>query len=942
MNKLAQLNDHKQSFWLDYIRRDLMSSGELKRMIDEDGLRGMTSNPTIFQKAMASGDMYDASIKKASKKGRSTLQVFEDVAIEDIQKAADVLRPVYNASHATDGYVSLEVNPYLANDTAGTIKEALRLAHRVKRPNLMIKVPGTKEGIPAVQALVSKGLNINITLLFSVRFYKQVVEAYIKGLEARVRKGQPIKNISSVASFFVSRVDASVDKQLDKIIHEGGPFKDVASEILHKIAVANAKLAYEHYMDVFNSARFKKLLKKGAQDQRLLWASTGQKDKRLPDTFYIDELIGPQTVNTIPPATADAFKDHGTLENRLLTGLGRAKEAINSLGNIGISLGAVTQTLQEKGVQSFKESFDSLLHVVEAKRQFLEGTVGQNQVFSLGKSHGSYHETLSKMKDEKWIEKIWNKDANLWKSDEDHKKIILNSLGWLRVMDVVENNLPVLDEIVKDIKKSKFTHILLLGMGGSSLCPEVLRVTFGKKSGFPDLAILDSTEPASVAQRASRAKPEKTLFIVASKSGSTTEPNAFLATFYDLVKKKKGAKAGDNFIAITDPGTMMNEIAKLKKFRHIVLNPPDIGGRYSALSFFGMLPAALAGIDVKALLESAKKMAASCSPYTPVEHNAGGTLGAALGALAKDGRDKLTFVLSKDIYSFSTWAEQLIAESTGKDGVGIVPIESEGLEGPDQYTDDRAFVYIRTKSKKDATTEKKLNALQKAGFPVIRITIDNKTDIAGEFFRWEFATAVAGAVLGINPFDQPNVQEAKDLTKQLLKEYKDQGEFKAETPIYDESALRVYTTNGVRPTSSLEDVVKALLAEIKPHDYVALLAYIERDDKNIKALQEIRHIIQKEKKVATTIGFGPRFLHSTGQLHKGGGNNGVFISITADDKKDLPVPGMGITYAILKEAQARGDWGALKNKGRRAFHFHFKDEQAGLATLQKILKRIGK
>ena len=940
MNPLSKLNEYGQSFWLDYIQRSLMTSGELKRLINEDGLRGMTSNPTIFQKAFINGKEYDQALKKAAQKNKSTYDVFEEVAIQDIQKAADVLRPVYNKSQATDGYVSLEVNPKLAFDTEGTIQEAKKLVKKVKRPNLMIKVPGTKEGLPAIQALLTAGININITLLFSVDVYKDVLEAYIKALEARVRKGLPIKKLASVASFFVSRVDTLIDKQLDEKIAAGGSSAEASQKLLHKIAVANAKLAYEHYLSQVESPRFQKLKKKGAQVQRLLWASTGTKDKRLPDTYYIDELIGADTVNTMPPATADAFREHGTLGKTLAKGFDEARASLGQLSELGVSIDKATQTLQEKGVESFVKSFDGLLQVVGAKCELLAGNHQKNVTFSLGRFENDFQETLERITNENWIKRIWAKDASLWKSEDDHQKIIKNALGWLTVMNTIEDKIPFIEGLVKDIRKGKFTHALLLGMGGSSLCPEVLRLTFGKKGGYPDLAILDSTEPSSVIERAKRSKPEKTLYIVASKSGSTTEPNAFLAYFYEEVRKKKKGKAGENFVAITDPGTSMEKTAKEKNFRHIIFNPPDIGGRYSALSFFGMFPAALMGIPVKDFIQKASRMAAACSPYTPVEKNPGALLGAAMGTMAKAGNDKLTFFISKEIGSLGTWLEQLIAESTGKEGKGILPVESEPIQSPEYYGSDRIFVHITTSKDKDKSVSKKVASLEKAGFPVVRINMNSKIDLGAEFFRWEMATAVAGALLGINPFDQPNVQEAKDLTKKLLNEYVASGEFEKEKSLYQEPDTLVYSSNGQTPGSSFEEILGDYLRQVQPNDYVSILAYIRRDARNWAILQSIRQHIQKSKKVATTIGFGPRFLHSTGQLHKGGSGQGVFITITADDMKDLPIPGQTYSYAILKEAQARGDWGALVNRGRRALHIHLKDLSKGLTKLEQMVKKV--
>lgn len=940
MNKLVELWSHKQSYWLDFIRRNMLKNGELKKMVAQDGLRGMTSNPTIFEKAIGAGDDYDQQLKALALKGLSPNAIFEEIAITDVRDAADILKPVFKSSKGTDGFVSLEVSPDLANNTEGTTAQAIHYWKKVKRPNLMIKIPGTQACIKSIEDSLASGVNINITLLFSVENYKQVLEAYLKALERRVKKGQPIKNLSSVASFFVSRVDVIVDKELDRLIAENGSLAGAAKNLLHKAAIANAKVAYAHYEQVMASPRWAKLKAKGAQPQRLLWASTGGKDKRLPDVLYIDELIGPDTVNTMPPATAEAFKDHGNVQEKIREGLDQARRDLAALSSVNIDFEKYMQKLQDDGVNLFIGSFDSLMRVVGAKAEVLTGRLAREATFNVGTYQGDVNKALERIDAENWTKRIWEKDAALWKSDDAHKKIISNSLGWLTVPDVVRRNLKLVNDIAADVKKAGFTHALLLGMGGSSLCPEVLRLSFGKKAGYPDLAILDSTEPASVADRAKRSKPEKTLYIVASKSGSTTEPNAFLAYFYDLVKKKKGAKAGENFIAITDPGTQMEKIAREKNFRHIVLNPSDIGGRYSALSFFGMLPAAIMGIDVSKLVDSGAGMAAACSPTLRASANPGAHLGAVMGSLAVAGRNKVTFFLSKDIASFATWVEQLIAESTGKEGKGILPVESEPLGSPAEYGMDRVFVSISTKS--DTATEKKLVALKKAGHPVISIRIKDAYSIPAEFFRWEFATAVAGGLMGIDPFDQPNVQESKDLTKQFLEQFKSQGKLSSDQPTLQEQGVSAFAFNGGRQAGSLEELIHNLLGDVRAGDYVALLAYLERNPKHEQALQQIRDAIHKSKKVATTVGFGPRFLHSTGQLHKGGDNSGVFLQITADDKKDLPIPGEPYTYSVLKEAQALGDLSALTNKHRRAVRIHLHDADKGLALLRNIVKKATK
>jgi transaldolase/glucose-6-phosphate isomerase len=938
MNTLVQLWSHKQSFWLDYIRRDMLLNGQLKKMVADDGLRGMTSNPTIFEKAIAAGAEYDNDLKKYALQGLSTYGIFEKLMIKDIQLAADILKPVHKASGGTDGYVSLEVAPDLGDNTQGTIDQAKRLFKTVGRANLIIKVPGTPAGIPAIEELTAAGVNVNITLLFSLDGYKQVLEAYIRGLERRAKKKLPISKISSVASFFVSRVDSVIDKKLDAIIAKGGDDAAHAKAILNKVGIANAKLAYLHYESIIATKRWTALAAKGAQVQRLLWASTGTKDKRLSDVAYIEELIGPDTVNTMPPATIEAFRDHGRLEDKIKTNVDGAQSTIAALGALGIDLEDEMKKLQRDGVRLFIGSFDSLLNGVAAKRELLTGQKLKQATLQLGDSAQPVAETLSRLEKDNAVKRIWEKDPTLWKSDEAHQKIIKNSLGWLTVASAVKRDWPRLQAIAADARKAKFTNVLLLGMGGSSLCPEVLNIMFGSKSGYPKFSILDSTEPASVLERAGRSKPEKTLFIVASKSGSTTEPNAFFAYFYDQVKKKKGAKAGENFIAITDPGTHMEQVANEKKFRHIVLNPADIGGRYSALSYFGMLPAALMGIDGVALLDGALDMAGACSPLVRASQNPGAVLGGALGTLANGGRNKLTFFLSNDIASVATWMEQLIAESTGKEGKGIVPVESEPMLDAADYAADRIFVSIQTKP--NLPMKKKLQALKKAGHPVIEITIPGKHAIAAEFFRWEFATAVAGAVMGIDSFDQPNVQESKDLTKEYLDKYSSAGSLGAPSPLLENEKFAIYSNYSAVKGTDATELLTALVNAMRPGDYVALLAYIERNAANEAALQKIRRHILTTKQVATTIGYGPRFLHSTGQLHKGGSDEGVFIQITAADKKDVAIPGAPYGFAVLKEAQALGDLVALNRRGRRAVRIHLKRGLSDLKTLGDLLTSV--
>ncbi len=531
--------------------------------------------------------------------------------------------------------------------------------------------------------------------------------------------------------------------------------------------------------------------------------------------------------------------------------------------------------------------------------------------------------------------KIWNKDARLWKAEAEHQRIIQDSLGWLSVMTLIRQHRANLAQFAVEVVKAGFTHAVLLGMGGSSLCPDVLRLTFGEAAGFPRLHVLDTTDPASIRALQAPLDLRHSLFLVASKSGTTPEITAFSQYFFEQVRQLRQDHAGEQFVAITDPGTPLERLGAERKFRRTFLNPSDIGGRYSALSFFGMIPATLMGLDILRLLDRAEAMARACASGVPAYENPGLWLGAILGALAKAGRDKVTFLCSPEIVSFGYWVEQLIAESLGKDGTGIVPVEGEAVGEPGVYRSDRLFVHLRLDGSADGRLDEAVRRLEQGGHPVVTIRLHDRYDLGAEFFRWEFATAVAGAILGVNPFDQPNVQESKDNTKRLLAEFRAAGKLPEAEPIFAGGPILLYgdaaTAAAIRGAKDLPQALSAHLGRIKAGDYVALTAYLEAAPAHAAALQAIRLAIRDRFRVATTLGYGPRFLHSTGQLHKGGGEDGVFLQFTAEDPLDLPIPGEPYTFGVMKAAQALGDLQSLQRRKRRALRIHLAGSiEAGL------------
>lgn len=923
-NPLVELQKFGQSVWFDTLSRQLITSGELKRMRDEDGVRGVTSNPTIFDKAISHSDDYDAQIRQLVTSGASADEIFYRLVIKDIQDAADILRPVFDESGGTDGFVSVEVSPKLGYDTEGTIKEVRYYHEKVNRPNVMIKIPATKDGLPAIENMIAEGININITLIFSVQRYIEVTEAYLAGLEKLQKSGKkPLKEVASVASFFVSRVDTLVDKMLDELIAKSTEPERTQHlrDLKGKAAVANAKIAYEKFEQIFlNSDRFKKLQEQGAQLQRPLWASTSTKNPAYSDIKYVQTLIGPHTVNTMPLETLEAYKDHGHPALTVRDDLQESHQVMQQLAEAGVDLDEVWKQLEENGVNAFDVSFDQLMKSITDKRQQMmsQGSGGgdghkKEEVASHPKAQaqGSANEgqanpaftnmaPLSQavgIDPARAVEDVWTKNASFWSDDPKQQASVKNRLGWLDSIELMQNRAGQISSFVDEMRHAGFKAAVLLGMGGSSLAPEVLRETFGVKRGYMDLHVLDSTHPAAILNLERQLDVEHTIFIVSSKSGTTTETLSFYKYFYEKVKAIKGDDAGENFIAITDKGTPLTTTGQEQNFSAIFTNPSDIGGRYSALSYFGMVPAAFIGIDLEKLLDRAHAMQEACRATSSSVWNPGLVLGMQMGSAAKSGRNKLTIITSDEVNSFGVWAEQLLAESTGKEGKGILPVAGEPLGAVEVYGNDRLFVYLRLNSeKRDKEQEAKLDALEAAGHPVVRLEMNDIYDLGAEFFRWEFATAIGGAILGINPFNEPNVQESKDNTNRVLDEYKQKGQ------------LPEVNTGNI--------TLQSLLQQAEPGDYIAIQAYLPPTAENEQQLQADRVALRNESKLATTLGFGPRFLHSTGQFHKGGPQIGLFIQVIDEIAEDVPIPGEPYSFGTLIKAQAIGDFQSLQKRDR--------------------------
>jgi len=948
-NRLIEVQTCGQSIWMDYIQRSLMTSGKLKTLV-EDGIVGMTSNPTIFGKAIGGSEEYDDAI--AGLLDLDVMEIYEALAVADIQAAADVLREVYDRTEGEDGYVSLEVSPLLAYDTDTTLSEAKRLFNVVNRPNVMIKIPGTAEGVPAIEEAIAAGVNVNVTLLFSVENYIEVALAYIRGLERRLEAGEDVSHIASVASFFLSRIDTVVDNILESNIQSGrsrGEFEHgrINRRLMGQAAIASAKLAYDEFKTLFEGERFAKLRAAGARVQRPLWASTSTKNPNYPDTYYVDSLIGPHTVNTLPPNTIEAFRAHGTVERTLDQDVEGARQVMADLAQVGVQIDRVAQQLQSDGVESFANDFRRLLDAIEGKREAIRLGFSQRQDVVMAAYEYGIRDILARLDKNDIPARIWDKDPSVWKEESTHQQVIRERLGWLDIVDAGDDFYAPLYALRDEVKGRGYTHALLLGMGGSSLAAEVMRQTFGVQPGFPDLMVLDTTDPQAISLATGAIDLERTLFIVSTKSGDTIETISLYRYYFGLVEAKKGSGAGEQFIAVTDAGSSLEATAREKGFRAVFLNPEDIGGRYSVLSYFGLVPAAVMGLDLERLLASARQMALACQRHIPTASNPGAWLGATMGHLAERGHDKICLVASPQISSFGLWAEQLIAESTGKEQRGIVPVAHVVPDDPRNFDDDQVFVYLRLDGP-ETGLDGQVKALQRAGFPTLTLHLPDTYALGGEFFRWEFATAVAGHLLQINPFDQPNVRESKENTQRLLDIFREQGAIPEDEPVLEEDGLKLYAdakTAGILRRIGEQrgfdygELINLLLAHIttaRSGDYLALLAYLAPTEKHDRLLEAIRDELRHATTRAVTLGYGPRFLHSTGQLHKGGPNKGVFIQITVENNEEIPIPGEPYDFMTLKRTQAQGDLQALQAKGRRVVRFHLPEGSVS-AGLERVL-----
>jgi len=924
MNTSIQLRNIRQAIWFDNIQRSIIKDGTLAGMITRGEIYGVTSNPSIFNQAITKSRDYDIALQALALAGLNAEEIYAQLAMEDIRDAADAFLPLYYSSNRKDGYVSIEVNPLNALDAGKMLAEARKIWKDYSRPNLMIKIPATKAGIQVVYELIREGINVNVTLIFTLVQYAHVMEAYQKGLEERVQTGGDLSHVASVASFFVSRVDTRVDQLLEELVARDPSQAHFAASLMGKAAISNTRLAYELFQQWLSKPAVVGLLKQGAQIQRPLWASTGTKNPTYSDVLYVNDLVAEDTVNTVPPVTLKAVLDHGKASEAITHNLQDAHHIIEDLKKVDIYLEVVGAELERDGVAIFAEAHRNLLAAIEKKRD--------DEVKRMGSLAGNVSVLVKELAEQNIIEKIWMHDPSAW-GKAPGADDLTNRLGWL---DLPERMGPILGEVDafrNELLLEGITQIYVLGMGGSSLAPEVFKLVYPSNDNM-QMQIVDSTDPDQIKKVTEGLIPGKSLVVVSSKSGSTSEVNALFEYFWKRFEAVLMGQTGNHFLAITDPGTKLYQLAQEHHFRKVFLSDPNVGGRFSALTVFGLVPAGLLGVPLVKILEESQSMHRECKITHPASRNPGFVLGCLLAAAAGNGQDKLSLLLDAEIRPFGAWLEQLIAESSGKNGKGILPIVEEFTLPIDTYGYDRLFVYLRL----NGLFDQQINQLTMAGHPVLIYELDDKESLFKEFYRWEFGTAVACAALGENAFDQPDVQDNKARTIAKIAQFKSVLSFTEPDLILENSEVRIFAPNYMELTSEmdLKQVLRALLTRTKTGDYLAINAYLPYTLENNSGIVEIRKAIQTRTGIATTSGYGPRFLHSTGQYHKGGPETGIFLQITSDATQDIHYG--DLTFGQLERAQALGDYDSLADRKRRIVRIHL--QTMTLSRLADIIKNL--
>lgn len=933
---LAVVRRHGQQIWLQGPRRFALSSEELAALVSEGTVSGFVFDMDVVDAALVDGADYAAARERARSSGWAPDRLLEDVLLEDAAAAAALLQKWRPGDASTRSWVAVDLPPHVGLAGEATAVWAGRLAEVTEGATALVKLPGTRAGLQAAENVIAAGYGIYLHHLFTVEQVRSALAAYLRGLRLALAAGRDLSRAAAVAAVNLLRIDVAVDQLLHDCMRRSEDDRDLLESLLGRAALGTARVAADTVREFTEDAEWVRLQGKGAVPPLLAWEGTRTSSPARREMEYLEELIGPGTASVVSWSALAALRDFGKPSPRLGRGIDEAREVLDDIAGAGIDLEAVADDLQKAAAGSDERRFGRLLNTVaagSARAQFDVAAGGLEQ---------ELRESLRELEKAAVGRRLWSRDASLWSTDDTDAPAIRNRLGWLALPETMREEALPLAAIARSRAGAKEGMALLLGMGGSSLGADALRIAFECRN----LTVVDTTAPGGIAAAAGRLQVDRSVFVVSSKSGGTAETDALEKFFFDQVSAVRD-DAGSRFFAVTDPGTPLHELARNRGYARVWLAPPDVGGRYSVLSVFGLLPAALMGIDVGRLLASAHRMAVLCGPEVPAHLNSAVVIGALMAVGARHGRDKLTFLTPPRLAGLGDWAEQLIAESSGKRGQGIVPVSREPLGDADRYGEDRLFVHFRVAGEEARANDELADEMQRRGHPVVRIVLTDVMDIGAELFRWEMATAVACAAMHVNAFDEPDVRDAKERAGALLQQYREEGRLGEPQPDFEEGSLAVMapsTYEGLRqrlqPGSGLESWLSAHLRGARPPDYVGILAFLAPDLQTWHALQGLRALLRDRLGVATTLGWGPRYLHSTGQLHKGGGDGGVFLQLTADAASDLAIPGESYSFEVLLRAQALGDFQALAARGRRLLRVHLgREVETGLARLLEATRK---
>lgn len=901
------------SVWLRGLTRDLVDRGRLGELLAAGAVQGVIADPEILAAALASGKAYTAPLRPLAQAGWPPEQALDALRVDDARAAADLLLPLYERTNGDAGFVSLGLRPASLREPDLALEEARWFWAAVNRPNLLVTIPVAGSTLSILERAVSEGINVHAAGLFSLERYAEVYEAYIRGLEARRVRGDMLEHVAAVASFSLSRLDDHLDRRLTELVLRGGAIGERAESLLGRSGAALAKLAHAQFRAEIAVERFHALAEKGARPQRLIWSLASAGNVGPGGAARLAGLSGAETIFSLPVEALPLGGVPSGFEGGIERDLSAARGTLEALETLGVSLSAVSDFLENERLARLSSAFDTMDETVRGTHKSL-----RQELAGLAPA---VPEVVARLDAEAVSRRLWRGDPALWAGPDRKPDEVSDRLGWLNLPQASEVAVRDLQDFALELRRSGYRHAVLLGMGGSALAPDVFRRILDRGQGL-SLHVLDSTDPAAVLEVTRAVPPIEALYIVASKSGSTIEPLSLFEHFWAEAGEQLGGDAPSHFVAVTDPGTSLEKLARERRFRRVFLAPPDVGGRFSALSIFGLLPAALVGVDLEGLLRGGARMARLCGAKAETGRNPGAFLGALLASAALSGRGNLTLVADPDLLPLADWIEQLVAESSGKDGRGILPIVGEPVGGARSYGRDRFVAYLRREGSLDVRVETWI----RAGTPVaILDCAEGAPGLGAEVFRWEFATAVACHSLGVNAFDQPDVQRAKSRTGDLLKAYARKGSLAPPPTLWEAPGIRLYGDRE-RPappsTSNIEALGTWLLDQIDPGKGIAFLVYLHSEPALQRRLGALRKELRDRLHLATTLGFGPRYLHSTGQIHKGGPDRQVFLVITAGPEVDVPIPGAGYSFGVLERAQALGDLQALLDLGRRAFGIH--------------------